>query len=93
METHDKYRNKVWSECADDIERAEFIECGRAWETGIIARAIEGEVAEAFRFRFGRASRSARPAPRTRKPRYNPHRSGVRLKRERRGSSDSRRLL
>lgn len=48
---HDKYINKVWSECADDIERAEFIECGRAWETGIIARGIETEVAEAFRFR------------------------------------------
>lgn len=44
-----KYKNKLWKDLNTDTERAEFIECGRAWETGIIAKAIENDLAQAYR--------------------------------------------
>lgn len=49
---HEKYRGMLWADCANDLERAEFIECGRAYATGVIAPSIADEVAEAFRFRY-----------------------------------------
>lgn len=45
----DKYKNKLWSDLNTDLERSEFIECGRANETGIIAKALEPDLAEAYR--------------------------------------------
>ncbi len=42
---------KLWSDLKTDKERVEFLRSGRAWETGIIAKAIEKEVADAFEFR------------------------------------------
>ena len=47
----DKYEGWLWADCSTDIERAEFIECGKAHATGVIAPAIAQDVAEAFRFR------------------------------------------
>ena len=47
----DKYKSLLWCDLKTDLERAEFIECGRAWETGIIAKIMEGELAAVFRFR------------------------------------------
>lgn len=47
----EKYDGKLWSDLGDDLERSEFIACGRAHETGIIARALSEEVAAAFMFR------------------------------------------
>jgi hypothetical protein len=45
----EKYKNKLWKDLTTDIERAEFIECGRAWETGIIAKTLENDLAKAYR--------------------------------------------
>ena len=42
---------KLWCDLKTDHERAEFLRSGMAWETGIIAKAIEIDVAEAFEFR------------------------------------------
>ena len=52
-----KYADRLWIDFESDLERAEFIECGLAWETGIIAREIESDVAEAFRFRHDARAR------------------------------------
>lgn len=49
---NEKYIEKIWADCTNDLERAEFIECGRAYATGVIAPSIEAEVAAAFRFRY-----------------------------------------
>lgn len=49
---NEKYGSKLWTDCANDLERAEFIQCGRAYATGVIAPSIEAEVAAAFRFRY-----------------------------------------
>lgn len=43
--------NALWDDCETDDERALFLESGRAHTTGIIAQAIQKEVAEAFKFR------------------------------------------
>jgi len=43
------YADRLWSDLTSDVERSEFIACGRAWETGIISRAIQVDVARAFR--------------------------------------------
>lgn len=43
--------NKLWCDLKDDFERVEFLRSGRAWETGIIAKALQGEVADAFEYR------------------------------------------
>ncbi len=40
--------SKVFQYCASDLERAEFFASGRAYETGIVAKCIEMEVARAF---------------------------------------------
>ena len=41
-------RDKLWSDCKTDRERADFILSGRAFETGVIAHCIQAEVAMAF---------------------------------------------
>lgn len=43
----------LWSDCETDEDRANFILIGRACETGIIAKSIQSEVANAFSFRAG----------------------------------------
>lgn len=45
------YENKLWCDLKNDQERVEFLLCGRAWDTNIIARAIVEDVAEAFAYR------------------------------------------
>lgn len=40
---------KVWGDLSTDTEKAEFIQSGRALETGIIAKSIELDVANAFK--------------------------------------------
>ena len=42
---------KLWCDLKNDKERADFIRSGRAWETGIIAKEIEKDVAEVFEFK------------------------------------------
>ncbi len=42
---------KLWCDLKTDQEKADFLRSGKAWDTGIIARGIEKEVAEAFQFR------------------------------------------
>lgn len=42
---------KLWCDLKNDKERVEFLRSGRAWETGIIAKAIVNEVADAFEYR------------------------------------------
>jgi hypothetical protein len=41
----------LWGDCETDEERADFLLSGRAYETGVIAKAIQNEVALAFDFR------------------------------------------
>lgn len=43
-----KMSEKLWRDCKSDQERADFILCGRAHETGVIAKSIQSEVAMAF---------------------------------------------
>ncbi len=42
---------KLWCDLNTDQEKAEYLRSGDAWSAGIISRAIEKEVAEAFQFR------------------------------------------
>lgn len=42
---------KLWCDLKTDQEKADFLKSGKAWETGIIAKAIEEEVAGVFEFR------------------------------------------
>jgi len=42
---------KLWCDLKTDEERAEFIRCGRAWETGIIAHSMTDDLIEIFEFR------------------------------------------
>lgn len=41
----------LWVDCETDEERVSFLLLGRAHETGIVALAIQNEVAMAFKFR------------------------------------------
>lgn len=43
------YKAMLFCDLKTDVEKAEFIECGRAVETGIIAPAIAADVANAYR--------------------------------------------
>ena len=43
----------LWSDCETDDERANFLASGRACETGIIAKTLQSELANVFRFRAG----------------------------------------
>jgi hypothetical protein len=51
MKNNVKLSEALWSDCETDEERVNFLLSGRAWETGIIAKAIQNEVALAFKFR------------------------------------------
>lgn len=44
-------KDALWCDCESDEERVLFLKSGRAHETGIIASALQEEVAEAFQFR------------------------------------------
>lgn len=44
----DKYTEKLWCDLNTDLERSDFISCGRAWDTGIIAQEMCKEVAQSF---------------------------------------------
>ena len=44
-------KNKLWSDLKTDKERIEFLQSGRAWETGIIAQAIVKDIIEVFKYR------------------------------------------
>ena len=46
-----KLSEALWSDCETDEERVNFLLIGRGYETGIIAKAIQHEVAMAFQFR------------------------------------------
>ena len=41
-------KNKLWCDLKTDSEKVEFLRSGRAFETGIIAKSIVEEVAQAF---------------------------------------------
>jgi hypothetical protein len=42
----------LWCDLDNDQERIEFLECGRAYETGIIAPVMVPEIIAAFRYRL-----------------------------------------
>ena len=51
MKNNKKLSDALWDDCETDEERFNFLASGRAWETGIIAKSIQHEVAMAFHFR------------------------------------------
>lgn len=62
------YEGMVWADCTNDLERAEFIESGRAYETGVMAPSIGAEVANAFRFRHDKTKAQGKPGEKTKDP-------------------------
>ena len=55
-------KNKLWCDLKTDQERIKFLRSGRAWETGIIARSITEDVAQAFSRPKGIRNRDNAPA-------------------------------
>lgn len=51
MKNNRKLSEALWSDCETDMERFQFLMSGRAFETGILAKAIQNEVALAFNYR------------------------------------------
>ena len=51
MKENRKLSDALWGDLETDEERVNFLIAGRGFETGIIAKAIQHEVAMAFRFR------------------------------------------
>jgi len=51
MKNNIKLSEALWCDCETDAERVDFLLMGRGYETGIIAKAIQHEVAMAFHFR------------------------------------------
>lgn len=51
MEANRKLSDALWGDLETDEERVDFLISGRGFETGIIAKAIQHEVAMAFQFR------------------------------------------
>ena len=51
MKENRKLHEALWTDCETDEERVNFLISGRGFETGIIAKAVQNEVAMAFRFR------------------------------------------
>ena len=51
MKENRKLSDALWTDLETDEERVDFLIAGRGFETGIIAKAIQHEVAMAFRFR------------------------------------------
>ena len=39
---------RIYADCKTDLERSEFFRSGRAWKTGIVAKAIQDDIADAF---------------------------------------------
>ena len=51
MKENRKLSDALWTDLETDEERVNFLIAGRGFETGIIAKAIQHEVAMAFEFR------------------------------------------
>ena len=51
MKENRKLSDALWADCETDEERVNFLIVGRGFETGIMAKAIQHEVAMAFQFR------------------------------------------
>ncbi len=51
MKENRKLSDALWADCETDEERVNFLIAGRGFETGIIAKAVQHEVAMAFQFR------------------------------------------
>ena len=51
MEEGVKLKDALWADCETDDDKFNFLISGRGLETGLIARAIQHEVAMAFKFR------------------------------------------
>jgi len=44
--------NKLWSDLETDEQRIEFLESGRAWDTGIIAKVLEPDIISLLKARI-----------------------------------------
>uniref|UniRef100_A0A6H1ZEV3 Uncharacterized protein n=1 Tax=viral metagenome TaxID=1070528 RepID=A0A6H1ZEV3_9ZZZZ len=51
MKDNRKLHEALWTDLETDQERFDFLISGRGFETGIMAKAIQHEVAMAFQFR------------------------------------------
>ena len=51
MKENRKLHEALWTDCETDAERVNFLIAGRGFETGIMAKAVQHEVAMAFQFR------------------------------------------
>ena len=51
MRENRKLHEALWADCETDAERVNFLISGRGFETGIIAKAIQHEIAMVFQFR------------------------------------------
>jgi len=51
MKENRKLHEALWTDLETDEERFDFLIAGRGFETGIMAKAIQHEVAMAFQFR------------------------------------------
>jgi len=51
MKENRKLHEALWADCETDEERVNFLISGRGFETGIMAKAVQHEVAMAFQFR------------------------------------------
>lgn len=51
-EIYEKYKTNLWCDLKTDLEKSDFLLCGRAVETGIVSQSIAQELSEVFRFRY-----------------------------------------
>jgi len=51
MKENRKLHEALWADLETDQERFDFLIAGRGFETGIMAKAVQNEVAMAFQFR------------------------------------------
>ena len=51
MKEKRKLSDALWGDLETDEERFDFLIAGRGFETGIMAKAVQNEVAMAFQFR------------------------------------------
>ena len=42
---------KLYVDCETDMEKASFFRSSRGWESGIVAKSLEGDLADVFAFR------------------------------------------
>ena len=42
---------KLYADCKTDTEKASFFRSGRGWESGIVAKSLEGDLVDVFTFR------------------------------------------